>query len=248
MKGARLWLFVAIAVAAAAGCIRLGVWQLSRLHQRRARNALVISRLDSAEADVTQLPHDTAEARFRRARVTGVADYAHELIYAARTHNGSPGVNLLTPVRIPGHDTAVLVNRGWIYAPDGASVDQVRWRDTATTFSGYAEEIPSVSGTAFASKPNVISRLGYAAVSHALPYPVSPVYVVLLGDSVMRADKMARLTVPPLDEGPHMSYAIQWFAFACVALGGAGIVITQSRRERHHQHHGGAFDDNDAPD
>jgi surfeit locus 1 family protein len=238
----RLPLFVALAILAAAGCVRLGFWQLSRLHQRRARNALVISRLDSAEVDVTSLPHDTTTSRFRRAFVRGVPDYDHELIYAARSHRGSPGVNLMTPVRIPGRDTAVLVDRGWIYAPDGATVDQPRWRERDSSFSGYVEEIPSGKGAAFASRPNVISRLGYEAVAHALPYPVAPFYLVVLGDSVMRADRIARLTVPPLDEGPHMSYAIQWFAFACVALVGAAVVVTQSRRD------GGVRDENDAPD
>jgi cytochrome oxidase assembly protein ShyY1 len=41
---------------------------------------------------------------------------------------------------------------------------------------------------------------------------------------------VARLTPPPLDEGPHLSYAIQWFAFAAIALIGAGAVAI--RRER----------------
>ena len=214
----------------AAGCVRLGFWQLSRLHQRRARNAIVSSHLDSAEVDVRALPRDSLAARFRRVRVTGSPDYAHELIYAARSHAGSPGVNFLTPVRIAGSDTAVLVNRGWVYAPDGATVDQTRWREADTTFRGFVEEMPATHGSAYASRPNVISRLGYDVVARALPYPVAPFVVVVLGDSVMRPDKIARLTVPPLDEGPHMSYAIQWFGFAAVALIGAGIVITQSRR------------------
>ena len=179
----------------AAGCVRLGFWQLSRLHQRRARNAIVSSHLDSAEVDVRALPRDSLAARQR-----------------------------------PDIDTAVLVNRGWVYAPDGATVDQTRWREADTTFRGFVEEMPATHGSAYASRPNVISRLGYDVVARALPYPVAPFVVVVLGDSVMRPDKIARLTVPPLDEGPHMSYAIQWFGFAAVALIGAGIVITQSRR------------------
>jgi surfeit locus 1 family protein len=242
LKGLRLWLFVALAVVMAAGCARLGVWQISRLHQRRERNALVISRLDSSAVDFAALPRDTTLARFRRAHVAGTPDYAHELLYAARSHAGSPGVYLLTPVRIAGRDTAVLVNRGWVYAPDGATVDQARWHEADTTFDGFVENIPAAKGNAFASRPNVISRLGYDVVSRALPYPVSPTYLVMLGDSVMRADKIARLTVPPLDEGPHMSYAIQWFAFAAVALVGAAVVIRQSRGAP------GARDDAAVPD
>jgi surfeit locus 1 family protein len=225
----RLKLFMALAVIVAAVCVRLGFWQLHRRQERKARNALVSSRLDSAEVEFTALPHDSAAVRFRRVRVSGVPDYDHELIFAARSYRGSPGVNLLTPVRIPGRDTAVIVNRGWIYAPDGATVDENKWKERDSTFTGYVEELPSTGGASYATRPRVIARLSYGAVAKALPYPVAPVYVVVLGDSVIAPDRLARLTVPPLDEGPHLSYAIQWFAFALIALAGAGVVVKQSR-------------------
>jgi surfeit locus 1 family protein len=225
----RTRVFLGVAVIAAAVCVRLGFWQLHRRTERKARNALIMSRLDSTVVDATALPHDTAMARFRRVRITGVPDYEHELIFAARSYRGSPGVNFLTPVRIPGRDTAVIVNRGWVYSPDGSTVDENRWRDTSATFTGYAEELPSVTGSSYASRPRVIARLSYGAVSKALPYPVAPFYVVALGDSVIGPDRLARLTIPPLDEGPHLNYAIQWFAFALIALVGAGVVVKQQR-------------------
>jgi surfeit locus 1 family protein len=222
-------LFVALAVILAAVCARLGFWQISRLHQRRAYNALVRSRLDSAEVDISALPRDST-ARFRRVRVTGTPDYDHELIWAARIHNGSPGVNFLTPYRIPGRDSAVLVDRGWVYAPDGATVDTARWRDTATTLTGFVELFPDAKGGTFSTRPNVISRLSYDVVARQLPYPLARRYVAMIGDSVMAPDRIARLTLPALDEGPHFSYAIQWFSFALVALIGAGYVVSQSRQ------------------
>jgi surfeit locus 1 family protein len=227
----RTRLFLGVAIIAAAVCVRLGFWQLHRRTERKARNALVISRLDSVAVDVSTLPHDTAAARFRRARVTGVPDYEHELIFAARTYRGSPGVNFLTPIRIPGRDTAVIVNRGWVYSPDGSSVDESKWRDTSSTFTGYVEEFPSVAGSSYANRPRVIARLSYAAIAKGLPYPVAPVYLVALGDSVIAPDRLARLTIPPLDEGPHLNYAIQWFSFALIALVGAVVVIKQQRED-----------------
>jgi cytochrome oxidase assembly protein ShyY1 len=36
--------------------------------------------------------------------------------------------------------------------------------------------------------------------------------------------------MPALDEGPHRSYAIQWFFFAAIALAGAMAVIWRERR------------------
>jgi surfeit locus 1 family protein len=177
------------------------------------------------------LPRDSALARFRRVRVAGVPDYAHELVYATRTRQGSPGVNLLTPLRLPGTDTAVLVNRGWVYSPDGSTIDASKWRDRDSVFTGYAEELPSTGGATFTGRPNIIARPSYDVVAKALPYPVATVYVVALAgaDSTTAADRIARLTIPPLDEGPHFSYAVQWFGFAAVALVGVGFVIRQTR-------------------
>ena len=233
MSSLRRFLFVAMAVVAAAVCVRLGFWQLHRRQERRARNALITTRFDSPAVDPRALPHDTAAARFRRVRVSGTPDYAHELIYAARTRQGSPGVNLLTPVRLPGSDTAVLVNRGWVYSPDGSTIDKNRWHDRDSTFTGYAEELPSVNGSTYTGQPTILARLSYDVVTKALPYPVLPFYVVALdaGDTTNPANRIARLTIPPLDEGPHMNYAIQWFGFAAVALVGVGFVLRQARSD-----------------
>lgn len=233
MSGLRRFLFVAMAVIAASVCVRLGFWQLHRRQERRARNALIISRLDSAAVDPRALPHDTVAARFRRVSVSGTPDYAHELIYAARTRQGSPGVNLLTPVRLPNSDTAVLVNRGWVYSADGSTIDAGRWHERDSTFTGYAEELPSTNGSTYTNRPTVLARLSYDVVSKALPYPVLPFYIVALdaGDTTNPATRVARLTIPPLDEGPHFNYAIQWFGFATVALVGVGFVLRQARSD-----------------
>jgi surfeit locus 1 family protein len=222
-----------MAILAAAGCVRLGFWQLHRRQERRARNALITSRLDSAAVDPRSLPRDTAAARFRRVRMTGTPDYAHELIYAVRTRAGSPGVNLLTPIRLANSDTVVLVNRGWVYSPDGSTIDIDRWHDRDSTFTGFVEELPSTRGATYTNKPTIIARLSFDVVSKALPYPVLPFYIIALdaSDTTNAAMRIARLTIPALDEGPHLNYAIQWFGFAAVALVGAGFVVRQARSD-----------------
>ncbi|MGH9884626.1 MAG: SURF1 family protein, partial [bacterium] len=205
MNAARLRIFVVFAVLAAAACVRLGFWQLRRLDERKARNALIESRLAAPPVDAAALPRDTAEARFRRVRVAGTIDYAHELIHAARTRRGSPGVHIFTPVRLAGRDTAILVNRGWVYSPDGSTVDLEKWHDRDTVFVGYAVELPPTGGSTYTNRPTVLAHLAYDVVARALPYPVSPIYVVALdaGDSSSAADRIARLPVPALDNGPH---------------------------------------------
>lgn len=231
----KLRLFVAFAILATAIFVRLGVWQLHRLGERRTRNRLISERLQAAPVDVGAVPKDTALSHYRRVRVVGERDYDHELVYAARTHSGAPGADLLTPVRIAGTDTAVLVNRGWVYAADGATVDLPNLHDRDSTFEGYVEEFPAIPGAAFSTNPRTIARLSHDIAAKALPYPIAPFYVVLaddpftIADSANRARQPTRIGAPALDEGPHKSYAFQWFAFAVIAVVGTGIVVKQSR-------------------
>ena len=227
-------LFLLLAVLAAAGCIRLGFWQLSRLAQRRARNAIVSRRLSQPLVPLETLPVDSGSV-LRRVSVTGTPDYEHEIVLAARSYQGSPGVYLFTPLRVPGSDTAVLVNRGWIYAPDGVSVDLRGWREATTHFVGYAELLPP----GVASRPEgalrrdarIARQLDLATVESMLPYPVSRLdLVATVPDSTKPVvERVVRLPAPTLDEGPHLSYAIQWFAFATVALVGAATVAVRNR-------------------
>src|SRR5439155_18913889 len=62
---------VVSAVLVAAVCVRLGIWQLDRLHQRRARNAAWAARLALPPLTVTgSTPADSA--RERRVQARGV--------------------------------------------------------------------------------------------------------------------------------------------------------------------------------
>ena len=229
----RTILFCAFALAAAAVFIRFGFWQVSRLHERQARNAVVAAQHRGAPVAFAMLPRDTAAAHYRSARVVGRYDYEHELVLASRTHNGSPGVELLTPVRVAGRDTAVLVNRGWAYSPDGGTGDLMRWREgDSADVTGYTELYSADAGaTVAASGPRIVRRVSRAEIAAKVPYPVAPYYLVAVGGPVS-ATRLARRDIPPLDDGPHRSYAVQWFSFAAIALGGAAAVVLRERQAR----------------
>jgi surfeit locus 1 family protein len=102
--------------------VRLGVWQLARLKEKRAFNATLSARLAAPAADITSLPPDTALGHYRRVSASGAMLYDREVVYAGRSHEGSPGVDLLTPMKIAGRDTVVMVNRGWAYSADAARI------------------------------------------------------------------------------------------------------------------------------
>jgi surfeit locus 1 family protein len=221
--------FLACAAVMAALFARLGFWQLDRLAERRARNALVIARLHEPPIALALLPRDTAVAHFRRVVVEGRFDYAHEVGWTNLSRNGSPGVHLLTPLRRAGTDTAVLVDRGWIYAPDGMTIDRARWREADTVSGiGRVQEIaPAVAEQATRTgHPDEIRWLSPDSVARRAGYPIAPYFIALEGDtSTASMSVPARSPPPALDEGPHMSYAIQWFSFAAIAIGGTLVAV-----------------------
>jgi surfeit locus 1 family protein len=219
----RTAVFVAVAVLLAIVFVRLGIWQLSRLEQRRARNRVLAARLAEPPIPFEQL-RDTMS--YRRATLAGAPDYANELVYTGRSRNGSPGVYILTPVRRPNNDTAVLVIRGWVYAPDAATADLSRWREPRKTFAGYVSALPARSSPN-AARGRKIRVLSAQSVRGSLPYAVAALYVVSQ-DSVSDSTP-ARLPAPALDDGPHLSYAIQWFSFATIAVVGAAMVVVRDR-------------------
>jgi len=223
--------FCLLALAAAAVFARLGVWQLARLHEKVRRNASIAAQQLEPAAPLASVPRDTAGAHYRKATVSGHFDYDHEIVLGARTHQGSPGVDLVTPLRIAGSDTAILVNRGWVYSPDGATVDHARWRERDTsTITGYIEVYPPDAGvTKVAREPRLVRRLSRSELAPRISFPLAPYYLVATGDSADGAHP-ARRELPALDEGPHRSYAVQWFSFMAIALAGAGLVIGRERR------------------
>src|SRR3989442_3933496 len=110
----RVGLVVALLVAAI--CVRLGVWQLDRLHERRQRNALLLAARARPPLEVDgSLPADSA--RDRRLVARGVYDYAHERLWHGRSYEGVPGVDLVTPLR-PAGGAALLVDRARRLPPE----------------------------------------------------------------------------------------------------------------------------------
>lgn len=234
-KATRAAATVILAVAIAGGCIRLGVWQIDRLFERRAYNALLLERLATPAVPVQDLPADTGAGHYRRVVAAGTFDYSREVAWATRSRRESPGVNLLTPMRIAGSDTVVMIDRGWAYSPDAKTVEFPRWRERdSARVAGYVDTWSEPCGSAVGQalppicgneSERVLRRLDRGAIERLVGLPVAPYLVMQVSDSTLHADSVpVRATVPILDEGPHAGYAYQWFAFAVIALaGGIGL-------------------------
>lgn len=230
------------AFAAAALFVRLGFWQLHRRAQRRAENEVIAAHRALPPVDAFSIASDTANAPYRRTYAKGTLDYSNELVVAPRINNGSPGVWVLTPLRAPGRDTALLVLRGWAYSPDAMTVDLGRWHDADSAFSGFVmrfSEPPKRATTAAFARGRTLRRLELAAASPLIPYPIAPLYLVAVEDSsheqgngAAAASRLARISPPALDDGPHLNYAVQWFSFGAIAVVGAIAVAMRSRKSQ----------------
>lgn len=236
----RLVLLGVVAVAAAAGCVRLGIWQLDRLAQRRAQNALIRARTALPPVDVGEIRTlDTTASHWRRVSIRGVADYDAELVHATRSQNGSPGVHLLTAVRPLDRawgDTAVLLLRGYVSAPDGRTIDWAAAREADTVmFDALVTSFPPPrpGNVRMPSAARAVRLLDRDTLATMMQRPLAPFVLLVLGDTVMRdIRKATRIPPPSLGEGAHESYAYQWFSFALVALVGFGAFVTTDRRKR----------------
>lgn len=237
-RGVLAALFVLVVAAV---CVRLGFWQLDRLEQRRARNAAVAAAesrptlpLDSAAME--RIVEDPAAYVHRRVRVRGTYDTSGDVVLRGRAREGQPGVHLVTPLRVEGLPAAVLVNRGWVPSPDGATVERSPYAEPGThEVTGILQEIPvtldrgqpAVSGR---GGDTTFRRLDREVVRTRSPYPVLPLYVQQLPDSsAVPASLPVRVAPPTLDEGPHLSYAMQWFGFAAIAVVGFAVVVLRRR-------------------
>ena len=217
---------VALAVLlVAAVFVRLGFWQLDRLEQRRQRNDVLRARLAEPVAPFAQL-RDTIG--YRRATVVGEPDYERELVLTGRSRQGSPGVYVATPVRRSGSDTAVVVIRGWVYAPDAATIDNGQWRESRTSFSGYVNALPSGNASTSTAGSRRLRTLSFDGVARQLPYPVARLYLVAQDSGTPQSP--ARLPPPALNTGPHLSYAIQWFSFATIVVIGTAVALWHEAR------------------
>jgi surfeit locus 1 family protein len=229
-----LLIFIALALLFAGVCARLGVWQLHRLVERRAWNAHLEQRLADAPVPVPTLPADSSLGHYRRVSARGTYDFDRQVALAGRSSMGSPGVHVLTPLRLPSGHT-VMINRGWVYSPNAMTIDSRRWREhegDTVTITGYADTWSGRETAATLPGLRLVRTLDSAAVAQRVGAPIAPYYIVQTSDSTPNPSRPVRLGEPVLDDGSHRGYAIQWFSFALVALIGSGLLVREELLRR----------------
>lgn len=228
----RRWILATLlVVAGSAVCLRLGIWQLDRLAQRRAFNAHYLEASVSSTIMLDAAPKiDLTTMEYRTITVTGTYDPAHQVVLRNQFHDSQPGYSLLTPL-VLSDGTGILIDRGWIPAegntnpsdwhqydqPDEVTVSGIiRLGQTQPELGG----VPDPELAAGQTRLDFWNLVNVERISRQIPYKLLPVFV--------QPEPDPSLTKPPypsqpeidLTEGPHMGYALQWFSFAALLFFG----------------------------
>lgn len=234
--GFHLLVFGSIAVM-----LWLASWQLDRLDERRAFNDTVAERIEQppvpldellADTDVDGSP-DPEQAEWRQVIVTGTY-LPDQILWFNRSQDGVAGDNVLTPL-VTDDGTTVLVNRGFVLlgvdvppAPSGPVEILARVREPQERQRGELTDADDA-----AEAVTEVRRIDLDQLAAQLPAPVAPVYLDLIDavPSIAPTDPI-QVPAPTLDEGPHLSYAVQWLIFATCVLIGWVLAIRRSIRTR----------------
>jgi cytochrome oxidase assembly protein ShyY1 len=232
------WLVGHFVVLILAGLFVLaGFWQLDRLHQVRGQNALIAARRHLAAAelsDVAKASDASADAvAQRRVTVTGRFDPTHQAFVFAELGD-QPGVDLLTPL-VLADGTAVVVDRGWVPAepPQQPVPAQASPPSGQVRVTGFA--LPGSEGGSIGTTGGLlqVTQSNLALLQQRIPYDLFPLLVRLEDQDPAQGGGLPRPQPPPaLDEGPHFSYAVQWFTFTAIGVIGWPLLLRKAARDR----------------
>ena len=198
----------------------LGLWQLDRHGERQDLNALIEAR--TAEVtDLTAMPDggpDGAELDYRR--VTATVTYIDEdfVRIANRSQGGVAGRHVVAIAEL-ADGSAIAINRGFV--PSNAEVDLDSVPTGQTEVSGWlrATVAQGLIGATDSGEGDVLPRFDTEQVAARLGRPLPTVWLQLApDDDGGLATFPDPFPLPPLDEGPHRSYAVQWFIFATLGI------------------------------
>lgn len=222
-------------LAAVPGFVALGLWQWHKAERKMELQSLLDARSREPAVSLPAAPADADALRYRTVAVRGHYEPQYQILIDNRVHQERAGYHVVTPLRVEGSETRVLVNRGWVEAP----AEHARQPEIATPtgtvelkavavlppakfFVLAAEKAPSSYG----GWQPVWQNLDLARYRLAVPFAVQP--VVLQLDPESPSGFVRDWPRPDERIERHLGYAWQWFGFAVAAV--ALWIATHLRR------------------
>ncbi len=234
LKQPRWILAIVVGVVITVGFVRLGLWQLDRLDQRRETNTTIEGRMSEPvrpiEAILGHYGDDVDDMLHRTASVEGVFRTDDEFFSIGRIVSDEQGTLVATPLDL-SDGTVLIVVRGLV--PPGTSGPPAQGYEPPSGFVSLVGRIDDGEEPLRIGEPDPqdghlrsLSRLDLAFIDRWVDGDVLPITLILEEQSP--PDREAGPTrVPPdvLSEGSHLGYAIQWFSFAIIVGVGVAVLV-----------------------
>jgi len=232
------WLaYLAAAIAFALVCCGLAWWQLARRAEALASIARVQANYDAAPVPLAQaLPQLDSYALSQEwlpVQLTGTYLVDEQLLARNRPRNGNPGFEVLTPLRLDD-GSVFIVDRGWL--PTGNSQDSpdvvpAPPSGSVTVVARLKGSEPDLAGRS--DVPGQVASIQLARIAQLLDEPsYTGAYGLVVSETPAVSTMPLPNLAPDLDEGPHLSYALQWYAFALMGFGVYAYGLRQDHRRR----------------
>ncbi|MHB1171486.1 MAG: SURF1 family cytochrome oxidase biogenesis protein [Lacisediminihabitans sp.] len=227
--------YLAITIIFAIACAGLAMWQLARRDKVLAEIALVQKNFDRTPAPVAEvlptLGSYQANQEWTPVLLTGSYLVADQLLVRNRPFNGSPGFEVLTPLLLD-NGSVFIIDRGWLPtgnhqdAPDIVPVPPAGQVTVTARVKAGEPNLPGRSGAA-----GQIATIQLNDIANMLNKPTyTGAYGLMATESPATATRPTATPKPAPDEGPHLSYAFQWFVFGLMAFIGLGWAVRQEYR------------------
>ena len=208
------------------GFIVLGFWQIDRADQKNTLNSNYTDRQQEAAIvlDKNNVIDEKSSLLWRKVEFEGAFVNKQNIILDNQIFNQIAGFNIITPFKIKGSDSVVLVNRGWHpNLKNRETLPIINEISGEKLLQGHVASFP-VSGIKL-GKNNIetlnsqifrFQRLDTSELNYFFSAKVMP-YMVYL-DPIIDKELYGNFKLPAPDSQKNYGYAFQWFAFAITLL------------------------------
>ena len=209
-------------------CIWAANWQYTRGVDRHARNNVIEERIAQSPIELSARDADPVNNEWQSVSTNGRFDSNQQILLRNRYSEGKYGYEVLT-LFTSNSGEKFWVDRGWVQAgatattpPEVTKVPEVdvsitgRFRLDSSLPRGSFFALPG-DGQGLVSELNAQSQLD-----------TEKFYIDLLSGSDPSLTPAVPAQLPPLSDGPHMAYALQWLFFGGLIVYGR-ILIRRTR-------------------
>ena len=208
------------------GFIVLGFWQIDRADQKNVLNSNYTDRQQEAiiVLDKNNVIDEKSSLLWRKVEFEGSFLNKQNIILDNQIFNQIAGFNIITPFKIKGSDSLVLINRGWHpNLKNREMLPIINEISGERILQGHIASFP-VSGIKL-GKNNIetlnsqifrFQRLDAAELNYFFSAKIMP-YMIYL-DPIIDKELYGNFKLPAPDSQKNYGYAFQWFAFAITLL------------------------------